>query len=180
MKIKKEHVQLISILLIGIIVRIIKFNDASMVMDTVIFSRLGENLIEYGRYVYGENYNMGIFFPPGYPVFIGIFNLIFRDLIFSAKMVSLIASCISILLSYCIGKELYNREAGLFSALVFAIYPVLLIISVDVYADALFLCLLLLSLYIFILSLKKDSYTLSFLFGLAKRGRPGCSRRCRY
>jgi len=61
MKVKKEHILLICILSIGIIARIVKFVDPGIVMDTVVFSRLGKNLIEFGRYSFGENYNMGIF-----------------------------------------------------------------------------------------------------------------------
>jgi 4-amino-4-deoxy-L-arabinose transferase-like glycosyltransferase len=167
MKIKKEHLILACILIVGIAARIIKFGDPAMVMDTVAFSRLGKNLVEYGRYVFGENYNMGVFFPPGYPFFIGIANLFFNDLFFSAKLVSFIASCITIILSYLIGKELYNKEAGLFAAFVYALYPVMLIISVDVYADVLFFCFLLLSIYIFIVSLKKNSLYSHVLFGIS-------------
>lgn len=167
MKIKKEHLILACILLIGGIARIIKFEDPGMVMDTVAFSRLGKNLIEFGIYAFGENYNMGVFFPPGYPACIGIFNLVFDDLIFSAKLVSFVASSITIVLSYFIGKELYDKEAGLFAALVYALYPVILIISVDTYADALFFFLLMLSIYIFMVSLKKDKIYLHFLLGLS-------------
>jgi 4-amino-4-deoxy-L-arabinose transferase-like glycosyltransferase len=167
MKIKKEYILLACILLVGIIVRIIKFADPAIVMDTVAFSRLGKNLIESGRYVFGENYNMGVFFPPGYPVFVGIVNAFANDLFFSAKLVSFIASCITIVLSYFIGRDLYNREAGLFAALVYAVYPVLLIISVDAYADALFFCFLLLSIYIFIVSLKKNNFYVFTLLGIS-------------
>jgi 4-amino-4-deoxy-L-arabinose transferase-like glycosyltransferase len=167
MRIKKEHIWLFSILLIGIVSRILKFQDSAMVMDTVAFSRLGKNLIEYGRYVFGENYNMGIFFPPGYPACIGVVNLFFHDLFFSAKLVSFIASCITIVLSFLIGKELYSREAGLFAALVYAVYPVILIISVDAYADALFFCFILLSLYIFTISLKRDNVFIHMLLGIS-------------
>jgi 4-amino-4-deoxy-L-arabinose transferase-like glycosyltransferase len=167
MKIRKEQALLTCILLIGIIARIIKFDDPSIVMDTVAFSRLGKNLIEYGRYVFGENYNMGVFFPPGYPAVLGIINLFFNDLFFSAKLVSFIASCMTILLSYFIGKELYNSEAGLFAALVYALYPVILIISVDTYSDALFFCLQLLSIYIFIISLRNNKLYLFILLGVS-------------
>jgi 4-amino-4-deoxy-L-arabinose transferase-like glycosyltransferase len=167
MKIKKEYILLACILVIGIVARILKFGDPAMVMDTVAFSRLGKNLIESGRYVFGENYNMGIFFPPGYPFFIGVINLIFNDLFFSAKLVSFIASCITIILSYLIGKELYNKEAGLFAAMVYALYPVILIISVDAYSDALFFCFLLLTIYIFIISLKKNNLYSNVLFGIS-------------
>ncbi len=167
MKIKKEHILLTSIILIGIAARIIKFDDPGMVMDTVAFSRLGKNLIEYSRYVFGENYNMGVFFPPGYPALIGLVNLLIDDLFFSAKLVSFIASCITILFSYFIGKELYNKEAGLFAALVFALYPVILIVSIDAYADALFFCFLLISIYIFIISLRKDPLYIYILLGVS-------------
>ena len=167
MKIRKEHILLTTILFIGVIARIIKFNAPVIVMDTVAFSRLGKNLIESGRYVFGENYNMGVFFPPGYPFFIGIANLVFRDLFFSAKIVSCIASCIAICIAYLIGKELYNREAGLFAALVYALYPVILIISVDAYSDSLFFCFFLLSLYLFILSLRRDNSSTHALFGIS-------------
>ena len=167
MKTKKEHFFLACILLVGTAARIIKFNDPAFVLDTVAFSRLGKNLVEYGRYAFGENYNMGVFFPPGYPVFIGLVNLAFRDLFFSAKLVSFIASCITIILSYLIGKRLYNEEAGLFAALVYALYPVILIISVDAYSDALFFCFLLLTIYLFLISLEKDTYFMSALFGVS-------------
>jgi 4-amino-4-deoxy-L-arabinose transferase-like glycosyltransferase len=167
MKIKREHLILACILIVGIAARIIKFGDPAMVMDTVAFSRLGKNLVEYGRYVFGENYNMGVFFPPGYPFFIGIVNLFFNDLFFSAKLVSFIASSITILLLYFIGKELYNKKAGLFAALVYALYPVILIVSVDTYADALFFCFLLLSIYIFIISLEKNNFYYYVLFGIS-------------
>lgn len=167
MKIKKEHLVLAGILLIGIIARIIKFNDPAFVLDTVAFSRLGKNLVEYGRYTFGENYNMGVFFPPGYPLFIGLLNLIVKDLFVSAKLISFISSSVTIVLSYLVGKELYNKESGLFAALVYALYPVILMVSVDAYSDALFFCFLLLSIYLFLISLKKDNYFISTLIGIS-------------
>ncbi len=167
MKIRKEHFLLILILIVGAILRILKFSDPAIEMDVVAFSRLGKNLIENGKYVFGENYNMGVFFPPGYPIFIGLVNLLLNDLFLSAKIVSFIAGIISILLSYLIGRELYNKKAGLFAAFVYAIYPVILIISVDGYSDALFFCFMLLSIYIFIASLRKDSLILHVLLGIS-------------
>jgi len=167
MKIKKEHLVLMCIFLIGVIARIIKFKDSSLEMDFVAFSRLGKNLIESGRYVFGENYNVGVFFPPGYPIFIGLTDLLVNDLFVSTKLVSLFASCITILLSYFIGKELYNKESGLFAAFVYALYPVILIISVDGYSDALFFCFLTFSLYLFIISAKKDNFLIHALLGIS-------------
>ncbi len=167
MKMKREYILLACIMLVGIIARIIKFDNPAFVLDTVAFSRLGKNLVEYGRYNFGENYNMGVFFPPGYPLFIGLLNLIVKDLFVSAKLVSFISSCMTILLSYLVGKELYNKESGLFAAFVYALYPVILIVSVDAYSDALFFCFLLLSIYLFLISLKRDNYFMAALIGIS-------------
>lgn len=144
-----------------------KFGDSAIVMDSVVYSRLGKNLIEGGRYVFGENYNMGVFFPPGYPAFIGVLNLIFNDPLFSARIVSFVSSTATIFLAFLVGKELYNKEAGLFAAIVYALYPVILILSVDAYADALFFCFLFLSLYIFILSIRKNTFLIHSLLAVA-------------
>ncbi len=167
MKIKKEHLLLASILAIGIVARLLKFDEPIMGTDVAAFSRLGKNLIEYGRYAFGENYNMGVFFPPGYPVFVGILNLAIDDLFLSAKLVSLVAGCISIILAYLIGRELYNRDAGLFAALAFAVYPLILIVSIQGWSDALFFCFLLLSIYTFLVSLRRDDLLIYLLLGIS-------------
>lgn len=176
MKIKKEYLLLAIILLIGVVARIIKFDDPDLVMDTVAYSRLGKNLIESGKYVFGENYNVGVFFPPVYPVLIGLVNLLIDDLFVSAKMVSFVLSCFTIFLAYLTGKELYNKEAGLFAALVFAIYPTILIVSVQGYSDAPFFFFLLLSIYLFIVALKRNNAViyslLGVLFAMAYLNRP--------
>lgn len=167
MKIKKEHIQLICILLIGIAARLMKFGDQAIVTDSVAYSRLGKHFIEYGRYVFGENYNMGVFFPPGYSIFTGVLDLFVNDLLLSARIISFTASCITIILSYLVGKEIYNKEAGLFAALVYALYPVILIISVDSNADALFFCFLLITIYMFFISLRKDNISIHALLGMS-------------
>jgi hypothetical protein len=43
MKIEKEHLLFTAIFIVGIIVRILKFDDPDLVMDTVAYSRLGKN-----------------------------------------------------------------------------------------------------------------------------------------
>jgi len=166
MTIRKEKLLLFTVILTGIIIRILKFDDVNLVTDTVVYSRLGKNLIEFGRYAFGENYNMGVFFPPGYPILIGLFNLLFHDLFFTAKFVSLILGMASIILAYLIGKELYNKEAGLFAAVLFAFYPILIIVSVQGYSDAPFFAFLLLTLYFYLKTHREDNYVQSAVLGL--------------
>lgn len=176
MKIERENLVLFAIILVGIIARIIKFDDVNLATDAVVYSRLGKNFIEGGTYVFGENYNMGIFFPPGFPVLVGLVNPLFNDLFLSARLVSFILSIGSIFLSYLIGKELYDKVSGLFSALLFAVYPILIIVSVQGYADASFIFFLLLSLYLFIKFLNNEGVIyqvlLGFIFGVTCLIRP--------
>lgn len=167
MNIKREHILLFCIVFIGVAVRIMKFGEPVVGTDVAAFTRLGKNLIEHGRYVFGENYNMGVFFPPGYPVFVGIVNYFLNDLFVSAKLVSLVSNCITIYIAYLIGNELYGKEAGLFAALFYAFYPVILIISLQGWSDSLFFCFLLLSIYIFIIAIKKDNFFIYPLLGFS-------------
>ncbi len=176
MKIKKEYFILCLIILVGFIVRIIKFGDPAVGTDVAAFSRLGKNLLERGSYAFGENYNMGGFFPPGYPLFIGIINLFAHDLFFSAKLVSFISSLMTILLFYLIGRELHNEESGLFAAFAYAAYPLSIVLGVYGNSDALFFCFFFFAIYVFLLSLRKDSILLylplGILTGIATLTRP--------
>jgi len=168
MKIKKEHLILIFIFLSGLIFRVIVYrNEVLIQSDTPYFSRLGKNLIEYGKYVFGENYNVGLFFPPGYPLFVGIMNLFINDLFISAKLVSLSASLITIFLFYLIGKRLYGNEAGLFAAFVYALHPLILKFSVYGATEALFFFFLFLSIYLFIVLVNRDDFFIYTLLGIS-------------
>jgi hypothetical protein len=167
MNINKTYVTLIVILLAGLAVRVYLFiNDTFILADAVYYTHLGKNLIESGRYYFVENFNMGIFLPPGYPFFIGLTNLLFNDLFFSSKFVSLIASVITIFLFFIIGKKLYDDEAGLFAAFGFAAHPLIIRLSVFGNAESLFFCIFTLSIYLFILAIKRDNSLLFVLLGI--------------
>jgi hypothetical protein len=157
MKIKREYLILILILFIGLLIRIHLLRiDVFHENDVVHYSHLGKNLIESGKYSYGENFNMGVFMPPGYPIFVGLLQLFIDDLSSATKLVSLIFSVITIFLFFLIGKEIYNKEAGLFAALACAVHPLILSLSIFGLPDAQFLCLQFLSIYVFIVSIRKD------------------------
>ena len=176
MKIRKEYLILFLILLIGFLLRAIKFGDTVVGTDVAAFSRLGKNFIESGRYTFGENYNLGVYFPPGYPLFIGIINLFAHDLFFSARLVSFISSLITIPIFYLLGRELHNEESGLFAAFAYAVYPLSIILGVYGNSDALFFCFFFLAIYVFLLSLRKDRLLLylplGILAGIATITRP--------
>lgn len=166
MKIKKDRVILFIILLIGAIIRVLLFSKETFIgIDGASMSRLGKNLVESGRYSFGENYNWGIFFPPGYPVFIGLLNLLIDDIYLSGKIISLLSSIMTIFLSYLIGKELYDEESGLFAAFAFSIHPFMLESSAWVATEAFFLLFLVLSMYLFMLMLRRRDLFIFLLAG---------------
>ncbi|MBI4847197.1 MAG: glycosyltransferase family 39 protein [Nitrospirae bacterium] len=168
MKIRKEHTVLLIILFLSTVIRVILFrNEAFIGIDGASMARLGKNLVESGKYSFGENYNWGIFFPPGYPAFIGLANLLFDDLYFSGKIVSLFSSLVTIFLCYLIGKELYDEESGLFAAFAFSIHPFMLETSSAVGTEAIFLLFLATSMYLFMLSLRRRGGIIFFLSGVS-------------
>ncbi len=169
MKIKRESLILILIFLLGTLIRIyLSWNETFIGSDAVIYTRLGKNLIESGKYLFGENFNLGIYFPPGYPIFVGLINLFFNDLFLSGKMVSLFFGLISIFLFYLTGKELNNRESGLFAAFAYAIYPTgIIVTTLKAQSEGTFFFFLFLSIYLFILSKRRNSFFIYASLGLS-------------
>ena len=169
MKIKRETLILILIFLLGALIRIyLSCNETFIGSDAVVYTRLGKNLIESGRYLFGENSNLGIYFPPGYPVFVGLINLFLKDLFISGKMVSLFFSLISIFLFYSIGKELDNRESGLFAAFAYAIYPTSIIVTtLKAQSEGTFFFFIFFSIYLFMVSKRRNSFFIYASLGLS-------------
>lgn len=149
---------LIIILLIGVAVRILAFNRELYIgLDGSSYMRLGKNLFDYGRYSFGENYNWGIFFAPGYPAMIGLANMIFKDLFVSAKLISIFFSIATILLFYFIGKRLYNEESGLFASFAFAVHPSMIEVSSRVATESLFFFIMFLAVYVYLCEIGKNN-----------------------
>jgi len=168
MKIKKEHLILSFIFLIGMVIRILLFRNETFIgIDAAALTRLGKNLIEYGKYSFGENYNWGLFFPPGYPLSIGLMNLFINDLYISGKLISLFSSILTILLLYLIGKELHSKESGLFIAFIFSIHTAMLWTSVSAATESYFICWFFLSIYLFIITLRKTNFFVYLLLGVS-------------
>jgi 4-amino-4-deoxy-L-arabinose transferase-like glycosyltransferase len=166
MKTNKTYLVLLVILLLALLIRIPLFtNEKFVTTDGVDYARLGKNLIEKGEYFYREDYNFGTLFSPGYPLFIGLTNLFFDNLLLSGRLVSLLSSLITIILLYFIGKELNNKEAGLFLATCYAIYPFIIWTSVRLMTESIFFLFLALTIYLFVLAFKRKKILFFLLFG---------------
>jgi 4-amino-4-deoxy-L-arabinose transferase-like glycosyltransferase len=167
MKTKREHLILILIFFVGLLIRYYLFKNVTFIgTDAVLYGRLGKNFIETGNYVFGENFNYGILYPPVYPILIGLINLIMNDLFISGKLISLVSSLVTIFLFYLLGKNLHSKEAGLFAAACYSVYPHIINTSVSVISESLFFLHLSFSIYLFILSMRKNNFLLFVLFAI--------------
>jgi 4-amino-4-deoxy-L-arabinose transferase-like glycosyltransferase len=81
------------------------------------------------------------------------------------RLIEAIISSFGCLLIYLLGKELFNRNVGLVAAFLYAIYLPLAYISTWVLNDALVPFFTLLSLYLFVMGVRKKSITYYILAG---------------
>jgi 4-amino-4-deoxy-L-arabinose transferase-like glycosyltransferase len=91
----------------SILLGVLLWNKNGFMEDSFEYLKGAETLIEQGKYLsmYG---GPNVVFPPGYSFFIVLFYLILGDAILSAKLVSLIASTVSVCLTFKLGKALFN------------------------------------------------------------------------
>ncbi len=126
--------------------------------DGARYAFAGGNLIENGRYEVAGKPELT--FPPGYPLAIGVVNHFSGDLLFSARFVSFVAGLLSVLLFYFVGKELDNKETGLFASFFAATHWMLIVASVVTMSESLYLFFVLLAVYVY-LKIAKRCKTLS-------------------
>lgn len=157
---------LFSILLTAFFSRLYFFSQEGFITtDGVRYALAGKNLIENGKYeVFG---NPETIFSPGYPIFIGIADHFFNDPLFSARFISFIFGFLAIYLFYLVGKEIFNKKAGLFAAFFAALHYTLIIMSQESWSESLHLFFILLAVYIYLKLLDKNKTWLAILLGLA-------------
>lgn len=105
-------------------------------------------------------------FPPFYPFLVVIFSLFFDDLDISGRLVSSVSGSLLIVPVYFIGRELYNRRVGLFSAILAIFFGEFLNFSLQPLTQITYVAVLFTAIYVSILVLKDNSLVLSLILGL--------------
>ena len=133
--------------------------------DGYYYMMAGKNLLETGKYeIFGIPQ---LIFSPGYPILIGIADILFNDLLFSARFVSLACGTTGVYLMYLIGKKMFNERAGLFASFLAAINYYLIIMSQKTWSESSYIFFMLLTLYIYIKIVEKYKTYLVFALGLS-------------
>ncbi|MBL7051896.1 MAG: glycosyltransferase family 39 protein [Nanoarchaeota archaeon] len=145
MKLSKEYISLILIVLLGFFLRLflmfaIGYRD--MASDALGYVMIAKALFQDGFLI-----EQALFFPPGYPLFIGVFNWFIADALVAARVVSVVFGTLTIFISYKIGKKMSNVSGGLFAALAMAIYPGIIQAGALAMSEALFIFFMFLAVY---------------------------------
>lgn len=94
---------------------------------------------------------------PGYPILIWLSSYIFGSLTRAANMIALLGATFTVLVTYGIGRELFNKWAGLAAALVVAFQPTFLKWTVLPMTEGLFTFLFAAGVWLFITGSKRAS-----------------------
>jgi len=165
----KKHSHLIillSILILAFFSRFYFFSQEGFVTtDGVQYLLSGKNLVETGKYeIFGSPQ---LIFPPGYSLAVGITDIFFNNLVFSARFVSFIAGFLSVYLFYLIGKELYNKKTGLLASFFVATFHFFIFISQETWSESLHILFVLITIYLYLKLIKNYKISLAILLGLS-------------
>ena len=163
MKFIKDNLSLILILLLGFFLRLflmftIGYRD--MASDALGYVMIAKALFQEGFLI-----EQALFFPPGYPLFIGVFNWFIEDALIAARFVSVVFGTLTVFVSYKIGKEMSNKSGGLFAALAKAIYPGIVQAGALAMSEALFIFFMFLAVYSSIKILRDISWLYIVMLG---------------
>lgn len=116
---RKEATLVVSLVSLALFTRLLllRFQQV-MTPDGVYYATLGKNLVS-GNFREG----LSTFYPPLYPLLVGLSSLIFRDAEAGGKMVSVIAGGLLVVPVYLLTRLLYGKGAALMGAFLIAIHP---------------------------------------------------------
>jgi 4-amino-4-deoxy-L-arabinose transferase-like glycosyltransferase len=151
---------------IGLIPRLYLFHLHQVIdYDGVYYAMLGKNLFSGLGYTEPEGIYQW-YYPPFYPVNIGLLWSIFGNLEFASKSVSLIYGIFCIPLTYLIARKLYGTKEAVLGGILVAMHPNLIRFSSTDTAESLFVCLLLAAILIALNSVGSDNLLKFGLLGL--------------
>ncbi len=165
----KKHSHLIILLAILILAFFSRFyfflQEGFVTTDGIQYLLSGKNLVETGKYeIFGSPQ---LIFPPGYSLAVGIADIFFSNLVFSARFVSFIAGFLSIYLFYLIGKELHNKKTGLIVSFFAATLHLFILISQETWSESLHILFVLTTIYLYLKLIKNYKISSAILLGLS-------------
>ncbi len=114
--------------------------------DQFTYDRLAKNMIEYHIFSYKPDLPPVIIRTPGYPIYIAIIYFLFGYLPWLVLLGQIIIDSFSAALIFMTFSRGFGQKIGLISGILYAIQPHLILYSLSMYSDSIFVALLVLSL----------------------------------
>ncbi|HEX7335249.1 MAG TPA: glycosyltransferase family 39 protein [Pyrinomonadaceae bacterium] len=119
---KTECASVIGVLSLAFVLRLsVLRHQTPLIPDGVYYATLGKQLVS-GNLQEG----LSTFWPPLYPLLVGLSSLVFRDIESGGKFVSVLAGSLLVIPIYSLIRVLYGKEAAFIGAFLVAIHPPLI------------------------------------------------------
>lgn len=141
-------------------------------IDENLFSNPAFTLITNGKlgttllYNVSNMQNFTYWQPPLYILLISVSFKLFGLGVTQGRMVSVILGLISIVFTYLLGKELYNKKVGLIASTLLVFNFLFFYVAREIRMDVAVVCFTLIAVFLMILALKKSSLLYYFLSGV--------------
>lgn len=163
---KKEIITIIGLIILTFIIRIFFLQFQQFIThDGAEYAVLGKNLIAGNGYMSIQG-QINLFFSPLYPLFIGIFSLVFKNLELSARLVSLLFGSLLIIPVYFFSRKIYSQKVAVISSLLVAFYWVLIRYSTATLTESTYTFLLVCSAFVGYKALIKQTKVLYLVSGV--------------
>ncbi len=132
--------------------------------DAIGYQELALNILDKCEFKLDGERNS--FRTPGYPLFIAGIYGIFGAKPYIVLIFQILLNILSIYLLYSIVEKLFNASAAFWAAIFFAIDPITILYTCEMFSETLLVFMLLLALWILLLALDSKSWRLFVLSGL--------------
>lgn len=141
----KDNWQIILILFIATALRAIHLKENYAIWwDSSIYLAMAKNVYSLGTNGLWEPYR-----PLIHPILLGFFWKIGANIVWIGKLLDVIFSLTTIILTYLIGKKAYSKTTGYFAALILAIEPLFTMYTGLILSEPLTLTISLIAIYLF-------------------------------
>ncbi len=129
-----------AILLVALVLRLafVLYLDPERIYfsDTIDYHDAAQSLLR------GEGFGAGYQRPPLYPLYLAGILAVFPGNLVAVRVADVLLGCLTVLLVYRLGREIWGREVGLIAAAIAAVHPYLVTLGGLLYPESLFAALL--------------------------------------
>lgn len=166
-----QHSALISLVAVGLVVRLIfLIQTQSMelqIVDERHYYQLASSLFSGFGFAWGPGKLTSIR-PPLYPGFMAlVWTVIGEQSLAVIRGFQIIISLVNVVLVYQLGRRIFNQRIAILAATIFCFYPSLLAFNFLILTEVLFTCLLTAFLLSYVYLLQTNKGTMAFWSGLA-------------